>query len=145
MSSSVTETIAWPKRPGTRSSRPTLSPDFAHGFKDGFADYVYAGGTGEPPPLPPRYYWKTRYETPQGHQAIADWFAGFRLRAELARESGYRELVMIPSSTLPIEATCPPLSQGVPAKTPAPASETQLPPPRKLVPPSDSKQNPPGR
>src|SRR5262245_41521457 len=41
------------------------SPDYACGFKDGFAD-LYAGGTGEPPPLPPRRYWKSRYETSQG-------------------------------------------------------------------------------
>jgi hypothetical protein len=120
-----------------------FSSDFVQGFKDGFADYVYAGGTGEPPPLPPRYYWKTRYETPQGHQAIADWFAGFRLGAELARESGYRELVMIPSSTLPMEALSPALSPRVPASPTAPGSETLLPPPRKLTPPSVPKQHHP--
>jgi hypothetical protein len=110
----------------------TYSPDFVHGFKDGFADYVYAGGTGEPPPLPPRYYWKTRYETPQGHQAVADWFAGFRMGAELARESGYREWVLIPSSLLRAEAADLPLFSSVPASTPPPPSEPLLPPPRKL-------------
>src|ERR1051326_574706 len=29
------------------------SADYEVGFKCGFADYVYAGGTGAPPPLPP--------------------------------------------------------------------------------------------
>src|SRR5438270_357635 len=75
----------------------TYSDDYAHGFKDGFADYLYAGGTGEPPPVPPRYYWKVRYETPEGHKAIEDWFAGFRHGAEVAQHSGYREWVIIPS------------------------------------------------
>src|SRR5437879_1919596 len=34
-----------------------LSTDFADGFIDGFAGYVYAGDPGGPPPLPPRHYW----------------------------------------------------------------------------------------
>ena len=34
---------------------PAYAPDYANGFKDGFADYLYAGGTAEPPPLPPRH------------------------------------------------------------------------------------------
>jgi hypothetical protein len=120
-----------------------FSPDFAHGFRDGFADYVYAGGTGEPPPVPPRYYWKVGYETPQGHQAIEDWFAGFRMGAELARESGYRELVIVPSSMLRAEAPGPCPSPSVPATTIPPASEPTLPPPRKLVPAPDVKQQGP--
>jgi hypothetical protein len=110
------------------------SPDFVHGFKEGFADYVYAGGSGEPPPLPPRYYWKESYETPQGHRAIADWFTGFRLGAELARESGYREWVMIPSALLRTEAVELPLAPSGPAPSPLPAGVPELPPPRKLVP-----------
>jgi hypothetical protein len=114
----------------------TYSPDFIHGFKDGFADYVYAGGSGEPP-LPPRYYWKVRYETPQGHQAIADWFAGFRLGAELARESGYREWVVIPSALLRTEGADLHLSPSVPVHLGPPASVPVLPPPRKVTPAQD--------
>jgi hypothetical protein len=110
------------------------APDFVQGFKDGFADYLYAGGNGEPPPLPPRYYWKARYETPQGHQAVAEWFAGFRMGAELARESGYREWVLIPSSVLRTEADGLSLYPTMPVNTPPPPSEPLLPAPRKLVP-----------
>src|SRR4029077_20557894 len=49
--------------------------DFACGFKDGFAEYLYAG-PGDPP-LPPHRYWATRYQTPEGYQAIEAWFAGY--------------------------------------------------------------------
>jgi hypothetical protein len=33
------------------------SPDYAWGFREGFADFVYGGGSGEPPAVPPRPYW----------------------------------------------------------------------------------------
>src|SRR4051794_6375405 len=78
-----------------------FSPDFSLGFKEGYTDYLYAGGTGNPPPVPPRYYWRPEFETPEGHQAIDDWFAGFRRGAALARASGYRELVTLPSPVPP--------------------------------------------
>src|SRR5262249_32778353 len=32
-------------------------PDYAEGFEEGFVEYIYGGGTGEPPPVPPRKYW----------------------------------------------------------------------------------------
>src|ERR1700737_2929218 len=35
------------------------SSDFARGFKVGYSDYLYAGGTGAPPPVPPRCYWNS--------------------------------------------------------------------------------------
>jgi hypothetical protein len=75
------------------------STDYARGFKDGYADYLFAGGTGEPPLLPPRHYWGVGYETPDGVQAIQDWFAGYRHGAVEAEQSGYRQLVMIPLSS----------------------------------------------
>jgi hypothetical protein len=111
-----------------------FSPDYVSGFENGFADYLYAGGTGEPPPLPPRQYWRITYETPQGHEAMQDWFAGFRLGAAVARQSGFREGVTIPSSfrtpnadlylsPTHIQSPAPPLDQNVlppPKEMPAP-------------------------
>ena len=107
------------------------SADYGRGFKDGYADYLYAGGTGEPPLLPPRRYWGVGYETPDGVQAIQDWFAGYRHGAAEAEQGGYRQLVMIPLSSpavvelsqLPTgnEAIVPPL----PAPT-GPLPETTL-------------------
>jgi hypothetical protein len=74
------------------------SGDYAAGFETGFTDYVYAGGSGEPPAVPPRRYWKSRYDSPEGHQAVEDWFAGFRHGAGVARQGGYRQWVTLPSS-----------------------------------------------
>lgn len=110
------------------------SADYVQGFKDGFADYLQAGGSGEPPPLPPRHYWKMTYETPQGHQAIEDWFAGFRLGAAVARESGYREWVTIPSA-LPLRRGADLHPSSIPTEGSAlPSDENVLPPPRKIAP-----------
>jgi hypothetical protein len=75
-----------------------LSADFERGFKDGFTDYLDFGGTGEPPPLPPRMYWKDDYQSLAGHVAIEDWFAGFRQGAAEAQASGWRDFATVPSS-----------------------------------------------
>jgi hypothetical protein len=111
------------------------SPDYAKGFKDGFADYLYAGGTGEPPPLPPRQYWRMGYKTPEGHQAIEDWFAGFRHGAAAAWASGYRQWVTVPTSLPPREAAG--LQPIAPENTAVPPGEPMLPPPRMLPAPRD--------
>jgi hypothetical protein len=76
------------------------SVEYQRGFEDGFADYLYAGGTGEPPPVPPRRLWNLDYRTPEGHKAVEDWFAGFRQGARAVREAGYRDFVTVKSSLL---------------------------------------------
>lgn len=76
------------------------SADYAIGFKQGFIDYLNAGGNGEAPPVPPRYYWGLRYETPQGYRSIQDWYAGFAHGSAAAHDSGYRQFVVIPSPAL---------------------------------------------
>jgi hypothetical protein len=125
-----------------------FSRDYACGFKAGFCDYLDAGGSGQPPAVPPfRYQW-TRYDSPEGHQAIEDWYAGFRHGAAAARASGFRELNVIPLSAPPIDAvaaaadlagkpagpaglTFGPPADGVPLEI----VPDQLPPPRTLAPP----------
>ncbi|TWU25779.1 hypothetical protein [Bythopirellula polymerisocia] len=88
---------AWLRHSGASSG--TQSPcDFEAGFKDGFVDYVNFGGNGEPPPVPPRKYWNLAYRIPAGEPSAADWFAGFRYGARVAREEGYREKGVIDSS-----------------------------------------------
>ena len=34
-----------------------FSIDYERGFENGFIDYLMYGGSGNPPPLPPRRYW----------------------------------------------------------------------------------------
>jgi hypothetical protein len=115
------------------------SSDYENGFKDGFADYIYAGGTGEPPPLPPRQYWRITYETAQGHQAIEDWFAGFRFGAAVARGSGSRELGTIPSSLRSPNAADLYLPPTPPESSALPSDKNALPPPREIAAPPSPK------
>jgi hypothetical protein len=74
----------------------SYSMDYGYGFRDGFADYLDAG-PGNIPALPPRRYWTGRYQSPQGHQAILDWYDGFAHGARVAAASGYRQFVTLPS------------------------------------------------
>jgi hypothetical protein len=106
------------------------SDDYLRGFKDGFVDFMMAGGTGAPPPLAPHRYWKVRYQTPEGHGAIQDWFAGFAHGAAVAQSHGYRDFVTIPASMSfvhPIDPYLDLQQQGDPAglvpDTPPPMDE----------------------
>src|SRR5262249_54514056 len=91
------------------------STDYACGFKAGFADYLDAGGTGEPPVVPPYRYRLMGSQTPEGRQAVLDWFAGFRHGSAAARASGWRELIVIPVSALPVSSERPYLPAGLTA------------------------------
>lgn len=77
-----------------------FSESYEIGFKDGFIDFVYAGGSGEPPPVPPREFWDVRKRNPNGQACAADWFDGYRHGARIAREEGYRERALVPTSKL---------------------------------------------
>ena len=117
-----------------------FSEDYAQGFKDGFAHYLFRGGNGEPPPLPPRHYRKLSYQTPQGYQAIEDWFAGFRHGASMARQNGYRQWITGPS---PLR--CPEPAPALPAVAPSPvapepSSRETLPTPMP-VPPEEARDD----
>jgi hypothetical protein len=93
---------------------------YARGFKQGFADYLAAGGTGAPPAIPPRQYWRTSYQTPRGHQAVDDWYSGFRHGAAMAQDSGFRQWITVPTSLaqapLPDEPAEPPILTGAGSK-----------------------------
>ncbi len=77
-----------------------LSQEFGMGFRDGFVDYVYAGGTGEPPPVPPRRFWNASLRSPEGQQLAQQWFNGYRRGAQVARDGGYRSMATIHSSLM---------------------------------------------
>jgi hypothetical protein len=74
----------------------TTSPDYANGFQEGFADYLFAGGDDQTPILPPFHYWKKRYQSPLGYQAMEEWAAGFRQGIAVARASGLRQWITVP-------------------------------------------------
>jgi hypothetical protein len=77
----------------------SASADYASGFKDGYASYLYEGGTDETLPTLPGRYFGVRYQTPEGYQSIQDWFAGYHEGVIAARESGQRDLVIFPVPT----------------------------------------------
>lgn len=85
-----------------QSKESDFSADYACGFVDGFSDYLYRGGTGEPPPLPPRDYWNIGRRPIVPQAAIHDWYDGFRHGSDECIRRGYRDAVVLPSSLLGI-------------------------------------------
>lgn len=77
------------------------SLDYEKGFLEGFRDYVESGGSGAPPAVPTLCYRLSWYRNPPGQQAITDWYEGFRRGALVAKESGYREIILVPISSTP--------------------------------------------
>ncbi len=75
--------------------------DYARGFKDGYADYLFRGGDGEPPLIAPDRYRHLRYQNPQGYQAVEEWFAGYRHGAGVARDTKARQWITGPSALAP--------------------------------------------
>lgn len=129
---------AW-KKVQAEHPEKTYSVYYSQGFQDGFADYLYAGGNGQPPVVPPWYYRRAAHETPEGIASTEDWFAGYRHGARAAKESGLREMIVVPVS-LPGRASLPIFAEtgGYPANSPAAvaggASGAMLPPPRPVPP-----------
>jgi hypothetical protein len=106
------------------------SPDFARGFKLGYADYLENGGDGSGRALPPMRYWKIRNETPEGRAATQQWLAGFRQGQAAARTGGKREMVVVPIDAAPPPPPNVPPSAGPPLAPPtAPATPPITPPP----------------
>ena len=118
----------------TCKAETSFSDAFGDGFRAGYADFLYAGGNGEPPVMPPRKFWKADAQNPEGAQAMRDWFAGFRAGASDARDSGARQWVLLPSSAsefnldAPASLMPPPLIDG-----PPPDRGSDLPPPRPVA------------
>jgi hypothetical protein len=126
------------------------STDFALGFQEGFAAFIYKGGSGNPPPLPPRYYWRPEFDSVIGHVAIQDWFAGYRRGTAAAKASGLRYLVIVPASTaLPRRSPPPALPSGTAAGSAqgqvAPPPAEVLPQPRQIPPVLPKEPEAPGQ
>lgn len=77
------------------------SSHFHAGFLEGYSDYLHRGGKGVAPPIPPRRYWEPTAS--MGRQnAVREWKSGFQTGAEAARESGQRELLVVPYDGPPV-------------------------------------------
>jgi hypothetical protein len=121
---------------------PPPSPDFAKGFVAGFSRYLEKGGTGNPPPVPPRCYWRVDQRTGAGRQGAEDWFDGFRMGSATAMVSGLRLVNMVPTSVPP-----PRTAQGWAEEFPsegnsAPAGPPVLPSPREISPATQDAASP---
>ncbi|TWT37083.1 hypothetical protein KOR34_20300 [Posidoniimonas corsicana] len=111
---------------------PCQSADFALGFQDGFVEYCYAGGSGEPPPIPPRPYWNSLNRVAPLDKSAYEWFDGYRLGARVARTGGYRDQAVVPASAslcskgggIHNGEACP-CSTGEPAYAPQPAPHAE--------------------
>lgn len=90
-------TQAWTEYAGDNCGN-SMSEAYETGFKDGFVDYVFAGGTGEPPPVPPRKYWNVGVRSSDAAIEAQEWFAGYRAGALIAHNEGYRERTIVPAS-----------------------------------------------
>ena len=75
---------AWYERAEHFVGQPHLAV-FGAGFRAGYKD-VASGGSGCPPPLPPRKYWSWQYQTPEGQAKVAAWFSGYPHGARAAEE-----------------------------------------------------------
>lgn len=114
---------AWREVACTANAGPH-SEDYAQGFKDGFAEYLFRGGDGEPPLIAPLHYRDAKYQNEAGYHAIEDWFAGYRHGSTMARESGARKWIVGPSS---LQAELDDLHPHVIPPPPGPPLPTPLP------------------
>jgi hypothetical protein len=92
-----------------RKADPTIpySGHYVRGFEDGFVGYL-ENGSVEPPAEPPWIYRTSHFETPEGVEAIHDWFAGYRHGALAAQSSGFREAaVILPLGRAPYQTPVP--------------------------------------
>jgi hypothetical protein len=122
------------------ASMQPFSPEYAQGFKDGFVEYLFSGNT-EPPPVAPLRFRGYRYQTPQGYQAIEDWFAGYRHGVSAAIDSGYRRWITAPVA-VPLPPGPPPLVPPPPAPLPAVLPTTPAPEPLPAPRPVETKVKP---
>ncbi len=104
------------------------SRDYRKGWKAGYFD-VLTGGAGQPPAAPPNRYWDAKYQTPEGMQAIEDWYLGYQHGAIAGEQSPFWN--ELPISTATMGAPLPELHQVVSWEEtvlPAPAPATPLEP-----------------
>lgn len=130
----------WRRESRAYSDEPHFK-DFGAGFRQGYFD-VACGENGCPPPLPPRTYWRRHYETPEGQEQIAAWYAGYPHGVRAAEQDLAGAFHLIRSSGLVTE----PKEMAWEAVEPPVAPETiESPAPEWKVPPDIEAPAPPNK
>ncbi len=88
---------AWQEARGYAAPENQSSYDYEWGFREGFAEYCYGGGNGEPPGAPPRPYWHAFKRMSPERNTVDQWYSGYRHGAKVARTGGYREQAILRS------------------------------------------------
>jgi hypothetical protein len=110
------------------------SADYARGFQNGYADFLDGGGRVVPPAVPPWHYRRAKYQTPAGHRAIEDWYAGHQHGVSAAWAWGGAQLRVLPSSgVMPKSGDARP-RPAPPRPEPLPVAVEELPAPRPEMP-----------
>jgi hypothetical protein len=115
------------------------SPDYAHGFKDGYAGTLEEGGKPVPPTVPPWRYRRPKFQTPAGYQAIEDWYAGFNHGTAAAVAWVPPYLKTLPSSGVELKGSRSRSRPPNPAGEIPPEPAEELPPPKRQTPPSGGR------
>jgi hypothetical protein len=71
--------------------------EFCEGFRAGYAA-VTDGAEGCTPAFPPRQYWGWKYQSAEGQEKVAAWYAGFPHGARAAEEDGIGTWTQIQTS-----------------------------------------------
>jgi len=96
---------AWSEISGATHHGLGKGGEFENGFRGGFMDFLERNGKGNPPAMPPAYLRSVVLRSAKQSQDIEDWKAGWRLGAEVASQSGWRERIVIPISLPPMPNT----------------------------------------
>jgi hypothetical protein len=72
--------------------------EFCEGFRAGYTG-IADGGDGCSPSFPPRQYWSWKYQSAEGQEKVAAWFAGYPHGARAAEEDGIGNWTQIQTST----------------------------------------------
>ena len=127
---------AWREAPSPYADS-CFASDFACGWREGYYE-VSAGGSGEPPPVPPEEYWSTHYQNCEGQQAIEAWYRGYQEGAIAAEQSGRREWNYVPGYQAP--RIFPSWGPDTPTLTPPQFEPVPLEPPPGEFPGGDAIQ-----
>lgn len=74
-----------------------FSGDYEDGFKAGFKAFLKHGANTGVPPVPPKHYWWIDKQGPDELAHAEDWREGYDRGVVTARESGFRDMTVVPA------------------------------------------------